>query len=446
MALTSRHLVSSAVHSIRRTRFGKNVLMLSGGTVAGQVIAMAAAPFIARLYSPAEYGVLGVYMSALALISVAAMLRYEIAIPVSDTDREAANVVALTIGISVVSCLICAFVVFAAASVLPGHGGRLSFSSYAWFLPVGMLATAIYQSLSLWSVRKRDYRTLAATKLTQSVGMVTAQILLGVASVGPMGLLIGHAIGQSGGIGSLARRMMAQDRQTIHAVSVPAMRRAAFVHRRFPMYSMSAAFFDTAVSNAPVLVLAGLLGATVAGWYTLVQRVLFVPVGLLSGSVAQVYFGEISEMKRTQPELMLSVFTRRVKQMLLVGAGFGVVLAAVVFQVVPIMFGARWGQAATCAVILLPVLLVSVAASPFGCTLDVLQRQDLHLVRDIVRAALVGTALGAVAFFHLDWMAAMIMLSASGVLSYLIYLWMSWYALREHAARMRKAAVVASTA
>jgi lipopolysaccharide exporter len=440
MATCRSNPVASAIQSIRRTSFGKNVLVLSGGTVAGQALALLASPVIARLYSPAEYGILGIYMSALALVSVAAMLRYEIAIPVSDTDREAANVVAVTIATAIVTGLLCAIVVVAASWALPSHGNQTSFRSYSWFLPIGMLATAVYQSLSLWSVRLRDYRALAATKLTQSFGMITAQIVLGLASVGPIGLLVGHVIGQSGGIGSLSRRMVRNGRESFSAVSLPGMRSAAYAHRRFPMYSMGAAFFDTAVSNMPVLVLASLLGATVAGWYTLVQRVLFVPVGLLSTSVAQVYLGELSELKRTRPEDMLSVFVRRVKQMLAVGAAFGIILVAVVFQLVPIVFGARWREAATCAIILLPVLLVSVAASPFGCTLDVLQRQDLHLARDVIRACLVGAALGAVAFLHLDWKSAIILLSVSGVLSYLLYLWMSWYAIRAHASRMCEAA------
>jgi len=57
-------------------------------------VVLLAAPLLTRLYSPDDFGVLTVYIGILSLLSVIASLRYELAIPLPEDERE---VVALTL-------------------------------------------------------------------------------------------------------------------------------------------------------------------------------------------------------------------------------------------------------------------------------------------------------------------------------------------------------------
>ena len=67
----------------------RNVLKLAGGTAGSQVITVAAAPILTRLYGPESFGVLATYVSILALLNVVSSLRYELAIAVPEDDDEA---------------------------------------------------------------------------------------------------------------------------------------------------------------------------------------------------------------------------------------------------------------------------------------------------------------------------------------------------------------------
>src|ERR1700712_2285797 len=71
--------------------FVRNVLVMLGGTVLGQMFSVIAAPALTRIYSPAEFGYLNVYGSMLSLLTVLASLRYEMAIPIAVSEIEAAN-------------------------------------------------------------------------------------------------------------------------------------------------------------------------------------------------------------------------------------------------------------------------------------------------------------------------------------------------------------------
>src|SRR5690606_10969368 len=76
-----------------------DVVLLSGSTAVGQVVVILASPILARLYTPEDFGTLGVIASLLGIISVIASLRYQLAIPIPEDDEEASQLVVASAGI-----------------------------------------------------------------------------------------------------------------------------------------------------------------------------------------------------------------------------------------------------------------------------------------------------------------------------------------------------------
>lgn len=81
--------------------FIRNVRVLAGGTALAQLVALLVLPFLTRLYTPEDFTILATYTSVLALLTVIACLRFEIAIPMPKEQEGAINLLALSI-ISVV--------------------------------------------------------------------------------------------------------------------------------------------------------------------------------------------------------------------------------------------------------------------------------------------------------------------------------------------------------
>jgi hypothetical protein len=74
-------------------------------------------------------------------------------------------------------------------------------------------------------------------------------------------------------------------------------------------------------------------------------------------------------------------------------------------------------------------------SSPLGGILAILERQDLALVREIVRILLLTIAIGAAQALALSATWAVILLSAAGTLAYVLYGLISWHALQVDAKR-----------
>ena len=64
-------------------------LKLLSGSVTAQAITLAATPFLTRLYSPEQFGVLAVFLSMVSVFGVVGTLRFDNAIPLAKSDEVA---------------------------------------------------------------------------------------------------------------------------------------------------------------------------------------------------------------------------------------------------------------------------------------------------------------------------------------------------------------------
>jgi O-antigen/teichoic acid export membrane protein len=408
----------------------KHLLILTSGAVVGQLIGVMAAPVLTRLYRPDEYGVMGLYTSVLSILVVLAMLRFEAAIPISETESEALNLLALSFGLAIVTSLSCTVVVLLTAPSLTAVLRVPALAPVAWLLPIGMLAYSIYGALSMWAVRGQDFRTLAGTKVTQGVGLVATQLGLGALGAGSPGLIAGQIVGHSAGIGTLGRQVRRRQPGWARSVSFAHMSQVAGRYRRFPKFSLGAALLTSASDSLPLLFVGSVLGTTIAGWYTLVASTLLYPINLLYVNVYQVYFGELARLKSANPRAMPAVFWRRTRLAASIGLAILVPLNTVAPWLVPVAFGPQWIGAVTCLWILSPGWFAALLGGSTGSTLETLERQDLHLTREICTMAVTVLALVFAYALRENWRLSLGVISASLVVTHLAYLWLSWLAIR----------------
>ena len=212
-----------AVHSVAK---------LAGGTAVSRLLVLMAAPLLTRIYTPDDFGVLAVYGSIVNIAVVLSSLRFEFAIPLPEQDDIAANLMAV------------AFVVLLSWTTLIGFGtlvfdeqlldaiGQPDLVAYLWIFPVGILLSGSYNILTYWATRKKAFSQIARTNLTQGAGMTLSQLILGLSSAGPLGLLIGQIIGSSGGSLTLAKLTKGH----LDQISVQKMRSAIRKYYQFPFF------------------------------------------------------------------------------------------------------------------------------------------------------------------------------------------------------------------
>lgn len=425
----SASLVTDLIRRFRQNSFGAGMAALTGPTVLAATIGVVVTPILSRLYSPTEFGVFGVFAAALSLVVVISTLRYDWAIPAAPDDREAASILVVAIAAVAGTSIICGLLAATGVLGLLISEARDYSMMLAWALPLGMAAAGTYAAFSSWMIRRRNFSTLGRTKITQSVSMLGTQLALGVMGAGSVGLIIGQIAGSGAGIIRLGRQILKNDGSAFADLPSAHLRATATAYRNFPLLSGPAAFLDALTGALPLLVLASRFGAATAGQFTIVQRVIMAPLALLTTVMAQVLFGELAAIRRTNAATMQAVFSRRLRQIFMLTSLLVAMMVIVVPIALPVILGPRWDDATTYFLILSPMLLLNIVAAPFHAPLDILRRQDLHILRDTLRAFVMTIALTLSSLWHVGSLGTVSLVSAAGCLNGIIYLSISSYAV-----------------
>ena len=120
-------------------RYARGVLMVVGGTAAGQVLALAALPLITRLYTTSDFGVLAVYTSMLLVLMSVASLRYELTLSIAPDGQTAANLLALCLLLVVAVAAISGTVALVFADQIAAATNTPALADYMVLLPLGVL-------------------------------------------------------------------------------------------------------------------------------------------------------------------------------------------------------------------------------------------------------------------------------------------------------------------
>jgi len=414
-----------------RGAFVRSVITLVGGTAIGQIVAVAASPLLTRLYSPSDFGVIAIYGSLLAMPGALASLRYEAAIPLPAEDEQAANIVGLSV-LLVLSWVILAFLgVTLYPDEIVGLTNAPGLRPYLVYLPISLLGVGLYQVLSHWALRKKAYRALAGTKIRQSLGQVCTQLILGLFHAGQTGLVIGEVVGRVSGSGTLAWAMWIESREVLKHISWATLWRVAIRYKRFPVFSSWSTLLNSVGMQIPTLLLGVSYGSEVVGWLMLSQRIMGIPLTLVGNAIAQVYLAESASLIHSAPHMVAKLFWQTLKRLIILGTllvGGSALVGPWAFAFV---FGSGWAESGAYVQILTPLFALQFIASPFGGTLGILERQDLHLLREILRVAIMAGAVVLAQVFRQSTSGALLFLSLGGALGYMVYIWLSWSAIRQ---------------
>jgi len=412
--------------------FRLKVLQVAGGTAVAQGMLVLASPVLTRLYTPADFGVLVVYVSILAITVIIASLRYEYALPIPVDDGEAVDLLAVCMLLVAATTSLASLLLYALRDRIPGWTGAPGLAPYLWLVPVSILGAGFYQVLICWAIRKGGFQRIARTKVTQSLTQLVLQVGVGSLVKGPLGLLVGDAVGRGNGTRTLAMLDWRNDWDRLKQVRPGGMWRALVRFRRFPAIASGTALMNTFNLRIPALLLAITFGPAVAGCFALAQRVFALPSSVIGESVAQVYFGEFAQRATRGTGELMPLFRGTVRRMFLLGLPLTLAAMAAGWFLFPLIFGRNWREAGIFVVALAPMALAQFTAACADSSLVVLERQDLALYREVLRSSLLLS--GILVAYLLKWGArpALFLFGATGTLAYISYGLITWYAIRQH--------------
>jgi O-antigen/teichoic acid export membrane protein len=382
----------------------RHFLIILSGNGAAQVVNLLGYPFLARLYSPEEFGLFGLFVAAAGALGVIASGRFEFAIPTAPRW-----------GVS--SLLWLCFIVSTGFGLIGGLGAAI----YLWIHPADAgFAYAVLFGLSVSLIgictastmlvmRNDGYRAAAGSMLARTGAVVLSQVALAFVVPYAVSLMVGFALGLV--VQAILLLFWAVRKVGIGRPRAKQMR-AMFLHyRRQVTIDFPSALGAAGAIHVLTFALAILYDQRIVGFYSMGSRLAVVPLALVNDALSQVFFQKASRAKAEKghmwDELKFSVLTSGVLSL-------GVLVALVVFArpFIGIFLGQTWLPAADMLIVLAPMVAMRSLAMSVSTTVFVLRSAHWLFVHNVATVVIPLAACAAAAIFQLSPITFLALVSA----------------------------------
>lgn len=417
----------------KNSSFAGDVLKVVFGASSSQLFSILAAPLLTRMFAPEAFGLMAVYSSLVGIVGVMAGLRYEQAILLPEHDEEAANVLALSLLITLgLSCTL-ASLLFLFGSPILRFLNASNLRGYAWFIPAAILVSGGYTSMVMWNLRRRDFALISSSRALSSGLSNACQLSFGAASWTSVGSLLGGAfIGNVLALVMVAAGARRRSRRLLlESVRWARLRWAARRYSEFPLYNTWGILLNTLSWQLPALLLARYFGSASAGYFSIGMRVLSIPMDLIAVSIGQVFFQRAAEARANGS---LGVVVEAAVRRLITFSLFPIlVLGLIAPDLFMVALGARWHEGGVYVRLLAPWICIWFVASPLSVLINVLERQRFGVV---LNSAIFATRLGSLYVGYLlnSVYFALAIFSATGLV---VYGWLAIQLIHDSGAHAR---------
>lgn len=401
----------------RNTTFKGDILRLVSGSALAQVITLLSAPILTRLYGPEAYGIVALFTSITGIVGVLACMRYELSIVLPDSDREAANLLVVSLMMSVLISSLTIPMIWYGGDQLLSWVNMPALAKYLWLIPLTVLINGIFTALNYWNTRTKHFTRLSVAKVSSQVAGTGASLGLGFSGYANGGSLIiaslcGQAVATTVLLGQILRD---NGRFILGSITWLEMWNSVKRHRRFPLVSSWGALLNSASWQIPILMLGAFFSPVIVGFYSLGFRLIQMPMSLIGGAISQVFLQRGVESNNTGNlgRLVEELFNR----MLIIGLLPTMILMVIGADLFAFVFGSDWREAGVFTQILAPWAFVWFLSSPLSTIYVILEKQkkelEVHVIIFFTRiiAITVGGMLG-------DARLAILLFSAGGIFAY----------------------------
>lgn len=401
----------------------RGLLSLISGALVAQLVTVAILPLLSRLYGPSAFGEYAMFASVTALIAIVGTARYEMAIVLPKSSREAAGIAYSGIRLLLLVSVMVSSLAILASLLLPDIDPQLQWLLLLAGPEVFLLGYTMH--LMQWYTRSGKFSNISRNRVVQSGGIGFAQLALGfVGLTSGVGLSAGLLFGQL----VAAVFLTVSDGTGAHIIRAGRSRRWNFVFRKYwrlPVLLMPHTLVDSFRLNGVNLVVGGLSIAAL-GQYSQAWRLVQVPAGLVGSAISQVYFPRLASVPRN--ELFRTVRSSVIKSFALGAVPF-LLLFLFSPSLFPLVLGAEWEQAGKFAQALVPALYVNLAASPISTVFIVLRKEQIGLLFSVTYTVL---SLAALVVLGSDILLAVWAMSLCQAVALCVYVALALYLASRH--------------
>ena len=411
--------------------FGRNVLVMFGGTTLAQIISILSAPILTRLYSPAAFGMYALFLAITTMMINIASAKYEMAIILPEKDEDG-------IGLLALSCLLALGLSLLLMVVVVGFGGQIAkllgnpaIAPWLYFVPIMVFLGGTYNALNYWNNRRKQYKRLAANRVLRTASGSAANLGMGLKNV-EGGLILGAIAGQAITTFMFSWRVWREDKALLLTTTWRSTRQNAIRYKNFPKFLVPSGLVESAASQLPAILISSFFGIATLGFFSLALRMVGLPMGLIAESIRDVFRQKASEDYAKHGNCT-TIFNQTFRRLLILSVlPFGAIIffGPLLFQFV---FGPQWRVAGEFSQIMAVTFFLRFVSSPLSSMFYIAEKQKWDLVIQSTLFVIIVVSLVGLSRLGAGAKMAVAAYSAIYSVKYLLELYLSYRFSQGHA-------------
>ena len=364
----------------------KSVLTLMGGTTIAQALNFLFFPIQTRLFSPAVFGQLSVFTSITGIVGVIVCLRYELAIILPKKDDEAFSLYKLSILFAGMVSILTGFIFFFEGKEIYQSFGAQELQKYWYYVPINLLSGGFILASNYWLTRRRQFKILSLNKVIPVLAVNIVSIALGLFGKIDIGArLFAILISNFINVLVLVKPIM-QSYRNNNSAKLLEIIYLIKSYKNFLVYDIWSALLNNLSWMIVPILMNSFFSSYEAGQYSISLRVIQLPMTILGGAYAQVFFKNASEKYYMGELYELTIAT--LKRLARIVLPFFLIFILLGDRIFVLLFGNQWQMGGRFTQILSLYMVTAFIASPISTVLTIVGKQNISLVFNFVVLAL----------------------------------------------------------
>jgi O-antigen/teichoic acid export membrane protein len=358
-------------------RFASDVLTLVGGTGIAQVVAIAVAPILSRIYSPSDFGILALFVSLSGILGAIACLRYEMSIMLPDSKKEADTQLILSIIVALLFSTITAIIFLLFKNPILQLFNAQELGNYVYLIPLFIFLQGMFLSLNFWNSRNKKFKNMSRARISASLSQAGTQIGAGgIGYVSGISLIIGSLVGKIFSVMTLIHSSLKKG-VYFRQINLENLSAGIRRYKKFPIIDTWSTLLNSLSWQLPVLLLSAFFNSAIVGFYSLGFRLLQMPMSFIGSSISQVFYQRASESKK---EGTLDVLAENVFRILVLIGLFPILILTLSGDAIfGVILGMEWVEAGVYVQILSIWGFIWFISSPLSTLYVVFEKQEFGL-------------------------------------------------------------------
>lgn len=372
-------LINQVINNIlNSSEFTKGFGKLFSTSILVGLITAICIPILARIYTPEELGQYQLLLSIIIVFSSVSSFKYEMAIVLPKKKYQSRMLFQVALFALIISTVLYCFVFYFMSNTVLEYFNAVELKGYTWIIPISIFITGLSQVLQMCLVEKGNFNQLSINRGSQAISNNVFSIGIGTVLPSFSSLLISYLASFVLIISMACFQLKDKKRVTFYRFSMLA--RYARKYKKFPTINTANVFLNTVSMNLPMFVLSKQYSFEVVGIFMIANRLLDMPISLISGSLSQVYTKfAADDYKRSAFKLKVR-YLQTLKKLCFASGVFLVIITLISLVGVEVLLGDGWEQVNTILIVLMFSKVFQLMNSPLSSTLTIVNKQELGLV------------------------------------------------------------------